>query len=73
MLWILRLVASAGLLGLVSQWPTTPQAAVALALAACVVGATLALAVAGTWALRSLPTSGLPTSGLRGHALPTSR
>ena len=55
--WILRLVASSGLLGLVARWPSTPEGAVALALGACVAGALLALAVAGATHARELSTT----------------
>ena len=68
MLWILRLVASTGLLGLVSQWPRTTGAAVALGLGVCVAGALLALAVVGVRVMRDSTTP--PASGAPGHALP---
>ena len=59
MLWIVRLIASTGLLGLAAALPASPAEAVALALGACAVGAALALAarlaVRSPLAARRLP------------------
>lgn len=44
MLWIVRLVASSGLLGVLAAWPASAASAVVLALGLCAVGAGLALA-----------------------------
>lgn len=45
MLWIVRLIASTGLLGLVAAWPASAAGAVTLAMVVCAVGAAMALAV----------------------------
>lgn len=68
--WILRLVASSGLLGLAARWPATPEAAVALALGVCAVGAALALGSAIRTSASTTPTAG---PGLPGRALPLPR